>query len=243
MTEKVLFRCRKMFLMTFLVSVFGVVDSSNAADPVLELIKKIPHSGYSEGLDYHEGYLWHAIPKMILKIDPKDGSVVQRFTPATEYSESLTWFQGKLWNLSFKNNGIYSGDLQSGQELKFDKKGTTPEVHGWGLTHNGKELILTGDYSSKLYFKDPKTLNTVRTLETNAKDIEDLAWDGKVIWASSFTTERSKIFSIDPKSGKIIRMYKLPDELCPIVDGIAYDGVGLWITGKECPSIYYVKRP
>jgi glutaminyl-peptide cyclotransferase len=207
----------------------------------LELIRKIPHSGYSEGLDFHDGYLWHALPKFILKIDPKDGEIVSRFTPPTEYSESLAWFRGKLFNLSFSDNGIYVGGLNK-DSLKLEKKGQTPEVHGWGITHDKKHLIITGDYSSKLYWLDPKTLKIVRTLETNAKDIEDLAWDGKLIWTSSFTTDRGHIFSIDPESGKILAKYPLSNpEECPVIDGIAYDGKAFWITGKECPSIYYVK--
>jgi glutamine cyclotransferase len=36
--------------------------------------------------------------------------------------------------------------------------------------------------------------------------------------------------------------FSLPEENCPVIDGIAYDGKGLWVTGKECPSIYYLKK-
>ena len=240
MTQNGVFLCRQMLLVTLL----GVAISKAVcfAD-TLELIRKIPHSGYSEGLDFYEGFLWHALPKQLLKIDPKDGTILSRLVPSSDYSESLTWFQGALWNLSFSNNGIYRGVLNSKGELKFQKKGETPEVHGWGLAHNGNELILTGDFSSKLYFLNPKTLKLIRTLETQGKDLEDLAWDGQFIWSSSFTTEKGKIFAIDPKTGKIMGFFALPDESCPVIDGIAYDGKSFWITGKECPSIYYVKKP
>ncbi len=235
LTQFVLFLCPSLFV----VPSFGADNNKNT----LELIRKIPHSGYSEGLDYYEGYLWHALPKEIKKIDPKDGTVVATFPPATEYSESLTWFQGKLWNLSFHDNGLYSSKVD-GKNLKFTREFTVPEVHGWGITFIGKELVFTGDYSNKLYFYDPKTKKITKTLETDGKDLEDLAWDGEYIWASSFTWEHGKIFAIHPKTGKILAKYSLPEtEACNIIDSIAYDGKALWVTGKECGSIYYFKIP
>lgn len=217
-----------------------------SSEPIaLELIKKIPHSGYSEGLEFHEGFLWNALPKVLNKIDPSDGTVVKAFKPATEYSEGITWFQGVLWNVSFTDNSIHSGTLGKGDgRLGFKKRGTTPEIHAWGLCHDGKHLVMTGDYSAKLYFFNPKTVKLERTLVTEGKDLEDLAWDGKVFWTSSFTVHPGEIFAVDPKTGKIKGYYSLPEkEKCPIIDGIAYDGKGLWITGKECPSIWYVKMP
>ena len=239
MTQNGFFRCRQMFLVTLL----GLFISSVSSGDTLELIRKIPHSGYSEGLDFHDGYLWNAIKDKILKIDPNDGTVLNRWDPPTEHSESVAWFNGKMINLSFTNDGIYQGNLNQQGKLIFERKGSTPEPHGWGLTHNGKDLILTGNFSSKLYFVNPKTFKVVRTLETEGKDLEDLAWDGEWVWTSSFTTETGKIFAIHPQTGKTVGIYQLPDNNCPVVDGIAFDGKNLWVTGKECPSLYLVKKP
>ena len=239
MTKNVVKRCRQMFLLPICVSFFSSVLHANT----LELIRKIPHSGYSEGLDYYENYLWNSFPKEIRKIDPKDGTIIQTFKPATDYSESLTWLNGVLWNVSFSNNEIYSGKLE-GTHIGFKKRGIVPEVHAWGLVHDGKNLIMTGDYSNKLYFMDPKTVKVVKTLQTDAKDIEDLAWDGKWIWASSFTANKGQIFRIHPETGKVGSYYPIPEpDACPVIDGIAYDGKALWVTGKECASIYYFKIP
>jgi glutamine cyclotransferase len=212
------------------------------ADP-LEIVRQVPHSGYSEGLDWKDGFLWHALPKEIVKIDPKDGAVLSRYKPATDYSESLVWVGGKIWNVSYSDNGIYEGEL-GGKGLKFSRKGSTPEDHAWGFEHDGKHFIVTGNYSNKLYFLDPKTLAVVRTTESPVKDIEDLAWDGVGLWASSYTEHKGTIFRIDPKSGKISRFFTLPNpESCPVIDGLAFDGEHLWLTGKHCTSIFQVKRP
>jgi glutamine cyclotransferase len=209
----------------------------------LELIRKIPHSGYSEGLDYFQGVLWNSVPKSLVEIDPSDGTVLQRFTPATDYSESLMLFAGKIWNVSFSDNGIYNGKI-SGDKVSFKKVGTTPESAAWGMTNDGKSILVTGNYSPKIYFLDSTTLKVTKTLTTPVKDLEDLAWDGIGIWSSSYTSHRGQIFRINPKTGAIPEFYDLSDpESCPLIDGIAYDGKGLWVTGKQCPAIYYFKLP
>lgn len=220
-----------------------LLGAPQALAETLEVERKIPHSGYSEGLDFKEGYLWHALPEEIVKIDPRDGRVVGRWKPATAYSESLVWVGADLWNVSYSDNGIYRGKLQ-GDKLVFQRVGSVPEKHAWGMEFDGKHLVVTGNYSSVLYFLDPATAKVARQVRVPARDLEDLAWDGEAIWTSSFTEKRGTIFKVDPATGAIGGTYQLPDpEDCPIVDGLAYDGSHLWITGKHCPYVYRAKRP
>lgn len=227
---------------TVLLLVFAVAPFAGAAEK-LKVLRTVPHSGYSEGLDWHEGFLWHALPKETVKIDPKDGTVVARFAPSTEYNESLVWFKGVPYQVSFHDDGIYRGKLANGQ-LEWTRVGKTPEVHAWGSTHDGKHVILTGNYSKKLYFFDAKDWKVVRTIETPVADLEDLAWDGQRIWSSSFTQYPGTIFPIDPKTGAVTSFYELPEPAeCPVIDGLAWDGEALWLTGKQCANIYRVERP
>jgi glutamine cyclotransferase len=49
---------------------------------------------------------------------------------------------------------------------------------------------------------------------------------------------------VHPKTGKVEGLYTIPEpEMCPVIDGIAVEGKSLWITGKNCPSLYLVKNP
>jgi len=209
----------------------------------LQVLRTIPHSGYSEGLDFHEGFLWHSLPKEILKISPKDGSIVARFPPATEYNESLTWLNGFLYIVSYSDNGIYRGKL-TGDKFQFERVGTTPEVHAWGITHNGRDLFLTGNYSRVIYRMETKDFSIKSTITADVTDVEDLAFDGKDLWSSSFTEHRGSIYRIESKTGKVATIYELPDpDSCPVIDGIAIDGKTFWLTGKNCPSIFNVKIP
>lgn len=209
----------------------------------LAVIRTLPHSGYSEGLDFKDGFLWHALPKESVKIDPKDGRVVARFPSSSDYNESLAWVGEELLQLSFADNGIYRGRLK-GATLSFERAGTVPEVHGWGITYDGKNVIITGDYSRKLYFLDLTSLRVVRTIETPVDALEDLAWDGTGIWSSSFTTYQGTIFRFDPRNGKLQGAFALSaPQRCPVIDGIAVDGDTLWLTGKHCPELFQVANP
>ena len=168
---------------------------------------------------------------------------MEKFKPATEYSESITWFEGALFNLSFSDNSISKGSLHK-KQIVFKRTGDAPDVHGWGITHDKKSIIVTGNYSPTLFYLNPKTLKVEKTLTTNVTSLEDLAWDEKGIWASSFTEHRGQIFRISPSDGKIEQFFTMPEpEQCPVIDGIAVDGKNLWVTGKHCPSIYLVKNP
>ena len=67
---------------------------------------------------------------------------------------------------------------------------------------------------------------------------------GSGIWASSYTSHHGEIFRIRPSDGKVEGFFKMPDgDQCPVIDGIAFDGKNLWVTGKNCPSIYLYKKP
>lgn len=250
----------KMF---HLLGAIWISVSAYAADIPLKLVRSIPHTGYSEGLDFHEGFLWHALPTAIVKIDPSSGEVVQTFKPPTAYSESISWFQGKLWNVSYADNGIYAvekADVAAAKPspvvgdpsfLPFSRIGSAREVHAWGLTNDGKNLIFTGDHGSDtLYFFDPSKTAIVRTLKVKGPegkpltDLEDLAWDGKSLWTSSFESHQGAIFAVHPKTGKVQKFYSIPDPAeCSVIDGIAYDHKHLWVTGKNCAKIYCFEIP
>jgi glutamine cyclotransferase len=229
--------------MRFLFLTAAVAFCLAARADKLEVLRSIPHSGYSEGLDWHEGYLWHALEKESLKIDPKDGTVLAHYAPASEYNESLVWFKGVPYQLSYHDDGLYQGTVTGGA-IAWKRVATVPEPHAWGSATDGKHVIITGNFSRKIYFLDPKTWKPVRTIETPVGDLEDLAWDGKLLWGSSFTQHPGTIFSIDPKTGAVLGYYELPaPEECPVIDGLAYDGEALWITGKHCSKVYRAAVP
>ncbi len=124
---------------------------------------------------------------------------------------------------------------------------------GWGITNNGKELIVT-DGSGNLYFYNPTTFQLLHTqsvthngeLAYNLNELEYI--DGFVyanVWQQPF------ILKIDPNNGLIVGKIDVsdiwqrinnrnPDE---VPNGIAYDAETkkVYITGKKWPELYEVQ--
>ena len=170
--------------------------------------------------------------------------LLREIEPPSSYSESVAWRDGELWNVSYDNANIYVGTPLVGGDFSWRIAGTTPEIHGWGITHDPTHVIVTGNGTPFLYFLDPVTTQVVRTVETPIDDLEDLAWDRGAIWASSYSAYSGQFFRLNPWSGEVVDVFSLPDPAeCPIVDGIAVDGSTLYVTGKDCPWTWVYEMP
>lgn len=219
------------------------VCASAAAEP-LERVRTIPQAGWSEGLDVSGGRIWHPYPHHLEESDLATGDLIATFTPPSDYSESVTWFDGTLYELSYATDGIYEATFAADSSLTWTLAGHMPEIHGWGITHDGESLIATGNGSPYLYFLDPATLTVTRTVTTPVDDLEDLAWDGRWLWASSFSLLHGSIVKLDPMTGDIAGLYELAEpSRCSQIDGIAIDAGLLYVTGKDCPWIEVYELP
>ena len=205
----------------------------------LEWIGTMPSDGWSEGLDWHDGVLWQAFPHSLREKDPATGEILATHTPPSDYSESLAWHGGEVFNVSYATNKIHRG-RKGTTGFSWQVIGEVPEIHAWGIEHDGANLIVTGNGTPNLYWLDPKDGKLERTLETPVDDLEDIAWYAGHVWASSYSEYSGHFFRLDPESGWIEDLYALPDPAaCEIVDGITFDADGrIYVTGKDCPAIW-----
>ena len=127
------------------------------------------------------------------------------------------------------------------------------QTEGWGITHNGKHLIMS-DGTPMLYFLDPETFAQIDKIMVCERDI--LIWglneleyiDGQ-IYANVWPTER--IARIDPQTGHVIGWIDMKglstaqDAGDPnaVLNGIAYDPVDkrLFVTGKNWTKLFEIK--
>jgi glutamine cyclotransferase len=124
---------------------------------------------------------------------------------------------------------------------------------GWGLTQNGRELIMS-DGTPELRFLDPGTFRERRRVRVTYNgrplpSLNELEWVKGEIFANVWQTEI--IARIDPDSGKVTGIIDLrglqvqtgrsgPDD---VLNGIAYDAKAdrLFVTGKRWPKLYEIK--
>lgn len=222
-----------------------------------KVVHTYPHDpqAFTEGLLYRDGFLYESTGlnghSSIRKVSLETGKVLQaKEIPPQYFGEGLTVWKDTLVGLTWQTQTGFVFDLAT---FEVRKQFAYPG-EGWGLTHNGKELILS-DGSANLRFLDPQTFQEVRRVKVTADGIavdqvNELEWVGTEIYANLWHT--NTIARIDPASGKIVGWIDLTG-LYPaastsgggenVLNGIAWDDAGrrLFVTGKLWPRLYEIK--
>jgi glutamine cyclotransferase len=122
---------------------------------------------------------------------------------------------------------------------------------GWGLTHDGRELIMS-DGSATIRFRDPPTFAVTREIEVRDRGqpltkLNELEYVDGEIWANIWYDDR--IARISPATGEVLGFIDL-STLYPqsvrsseaVLNGIAYDAAAkrLFVTGKNWPQLYEI---
>lgn len=259
-------RCKKVFLV--LISASFVLQFSScklqeggmgkkAAIIPYTVIRDYPHDveAYTQGLVMHEGRLLEGTgmkkQSWLAEIALESGRQLQRTELDDAYfGEGITVLNGKIYQLSWKNRKGFIYDLHTLQPIgEFDYK-----FEGWGLTHNGAQLIAS-DGSHKLRYLDSLSLKECRRLSIKegrkkARQLNELEFIGGYIFANQWKTDY--VLLIDPVQEKVVA--KL--DLSPLVqevkrthpeagelNGIAFDGKSgnILVTGKYWPKIFAIR--
>ncbi|HVQ63305.1 MAG TPA: glutaminyl-peptide cyclotransferase, partial [Terriglobia bacterium] len=124
-----------------------------------EIVKTYPHdsSAYTQGLIYLDGFLYESTGlsgrSSVRKVDIENGRSLQQYAVLPEYfAEGLTGWGSDLIQLTYQSQ---IGFVYDRATLKL--KSSFPYTgEGWGLTHDGKRLIMS-DGTSTLRFLDPNS--------------------------------------------------------------------------------------
>jgi glutamine cyclotransferase len=223
-----------------------------------------PHDpkSFTEGLEYRDGFLYEGTGESngyngtskLAKIDLKTGSDLQKIGIGKEYfGEGISMLNGKIYQMTYKEQKCFLYDAKTFAKLKE----FTYDGQGWGLTNDGKQLIMSNG-SSNLFFRDPETFAVTRTLPVTNQfgpltddSINELEYVDGFVYANIWMS--NKIIKIDLNSGKVVAEAVL-DDLLPkyapeavnktdVLNGIAYDSAGkrFFITGKLYPKVFEVK--
>jgi glutamine cyclotransferase len=221
-----------------------------------EIINTYPHdsSSYTQGLIYRDDVLYESAGQYkessLRKVDLKTGKVLKKIpVPGQYFAEGMTIFMGKVFQLTWREEKVFVYEPDT-----FRKTGEfTYEGEGWGLTHDGQQLIMS-DGSSQIRFINADTFKVERRINVTLKgrpveELNELEYIKGEIYANIYQTDR--IVRIDPKTGQVLGVIdmtgilpgKPPDEMDNVLNGIAYDEKGerLFITGKRWPKLFEVR--
>jgi glutamine cyclotransferase len=223
------------------------------------IVQSYPHdtSSFTQGLIWQDNMLYESTGleghSKLMKVDIKDGKASEAVAlDPSIFGEGITLLNGKIYQLSWQNHKVFVYDLKTFRKLK---EMSWPH-EGWGITHNGKELIIsTGD--SNLYFVDPETFqikNTIGVRDHNGPvgNLNELEYVDGAVYSNVYLTDY--IIKIDPNNGNILGRMDMSGLLQKsgkavnvqeglVLNGIAYDSTkkSMYITGKKWPLLFEMK--
>jgi glutamine cyclotransferase len=178
-----------------------------------------------------------------------DEPLLRTALPKRIFAEGLTVLDGRLYLLTWQQRRGLIFQLVPWRRLgEFRYPGA-----GWGLTHNGRELIMS-DGSAELRFlaaDDQRELRRLTVTEDGepVQRLNELEWVQGRVLANVWLTD--EIVAIDPASGMVTARLDL-GELYPagqrsrradVLNGIAFDPRDgtLLVTGKFWPRLYRIR--
>ncbi len=245
------------------IVVLNSQQTPKSNSPVLytyHVIKTYSHDtgAFTEGLVYDNGTLYESTGgygdtfgvsssdvSSLRRVDLENGNVTKEILLASDYfGEGLTVVNGSLIQLTWQN-GI--GFIYNKETFALEGN-FSYNTEGWGLTYDGKELVMS-DGTSNLYFLDPVTFQktgqvTIHNGNASVTNINELEYINGDVYANIWLTQ--KIAIINPQTGTVKGIIDLTGLYQPngesVLNGIAYDSQTnrLFVTGKNWPNLYQI---
>lgn len=220
----------------------GASDNTDNSPPSISytVVKAYPHdtSAYTEGLLFHDGQLYEAtgteagdMPDSRRSLFGTVDTTTGRITPKAEidrqkyFGEGIVFLRDKVYQLTYTTK---IGFIYDAKTFKKIGEFTFPNKEGWGMTTDGRYIIMS-DGTSEVTWFDPdsttptsvvihyddgdtavKTLNSWRPVKTltvsdnNGPDanVNELEMIHGYLYANQWQT--NYILKIDTASGKVV---------------------------------------
>ena len=230
------------------------------------IVNTYPHDikAYTEGLEFYKDTLYEGTGNgagndtgtkgvsSMRKVDYKTGKVIKKIEyPEVVFGEGISILNGKIYQLTYKQNECYVYDVTTFKKLK-----TLPyhkEMEGWGMTNDGRNLYYN-DGSEKIHIVNPETFQQIDYLNvysggSKIPSINELEWvDGKIY---SNIYQKNFVIVINPKNGAVEAMLDLSDlenkrtklSDVDVLNGIAYNPKTktFFVTGKNWDKMFEIK--
>jgi glutamine cyclotransferase len=246
---------RLFAMLTGLSLLTGQVLTENLPVAGYQVVKVYPHdpNAFTQGLQFVDGVLYEGTGlngrSSIRKVKLETGEVLQkRDVPAQHFGEGIAVWKNDLIELTWQSQVALVYDRETFQQ----RRTFTYSGEGWGLTHDGVNLIMS-DGTDYLRFLDPATFEVRRRArvmvgDTPLRNLNELEYVKGEVLANIWTTDY--IARIAPATGKVLGYIDLRGLLTAserpsdgVLNGIAYDAQRdrLFVTGKLWPKLFEIR--
>jgi glutamine cyclotransferase len=221
------------------------------------IVDTFPHdtSSYTQGLTIYKGDMYEGTGNYgfskLRQVDMKTGKAFREIPLDKKYfGEGITILNDTVYQLTWKEKTVLVYTLKDFKK----RKELMVDFEGWGLTNDGKNLIVSTGGSDLNYY-EPSTMKLIKTQtvidgSSPTHDINELEFINGFVYANQY--QAPYIFKIDPATGQIVAKADLTgmwdrikaiDPDADVPNGIAYDAATkkIYITGKWWPELYEVQ--
>ncbi len=221
------------------------------------IVGTYPHdtSSYTQGLLIYNGDMYEGTGNWgfskLKKVDLKTGKAIREISLDKKYfGEGVTILHDTVYQLTYKEKTVFVYTLKDFKKIKE----FTVDIEGWGMTNDGKNLIVSTG-SSDLNYYESSTFRLIKTQTVTeggmpVSNINELELINGFIYANQYLYPY--ILKIDPATGQIVAKADLTgmwdrikaiDPNAEVPNGIAYDAATkkIYITGKWWPELYEVQ--
>lgn len=212
--------------------------------------------GFTQGLEFRDGVLFESTGNVggttqlnTITLDGKVTTLADRGRKV--FGEGLTILKDEIVQLTWQERQVFVYDLAG----KLKRQMRNPR-DGWGLSHDGTNLLFT-DGGTSLHYADPATFKIgksvpIRAGKSDVAGVNELERVNGKLYGNIFTTR--SIVRFDPALGCIDAVADLrvlwevmtPDERAStdsaenVLNGIAYDNKSglFYLTGKRWRTIF-----
>lgn len=221
-----------------------------------EMIAEYPHdvNSFTEGFFIEGNTVYESVGQQgsskLMKYElGKEATTKEVKQPDTIFSEGISSFGNKIYQLTYKAKKGFVYDKNSFELLgEFAYPNVIGE--GWGMTTDGKYLIAS-DGTKNIYFLNPNDPSKVEKFISVAGSnevydmVNELEYHKGFIYANVW--QKPIVLKINPANGEVVGKFdftaiaeKHNKGTDDVLNGIAFKGDNMLITGKNWPKIYEV---
>lgn len=221
-----------------------------------EIVKEYPHDpkNFVQGFQIEGNTVYESDGQLgqsrILKYTLGSTTPIAETAQAADvFSEGSTIVGDKIYQLTWQNKKGFIYDKNS---LKLLGEFPYPNImgEGWGLTYDGKNLIAS-DGTKNIYFlsvSDPSKMVRYISVAGSSEAYEqlnELEYHKGFIYANVW--QKPIVLKINPANGEVVGKFDFTEiaklhttDNDDVLNGIAFKGDNMVITGKNWPKIYEV---
>lgn len=190
-----------------------------------------------DGIFWDGTHVWttECTSEDIYRLDPTNGSIVEKYTIPGSFLDHMEWDGRNLWGNDHHGGSLLRKiDLET---LEVTENIEIPFENLMGVAWDGSHLWTTNPSTIQLVKVDPATGEIDGVLDFDFPDFQlaeqtcGIGWDGVCLWVGDIVNR--KYHQVDPATGEVVLTIIAPGGEESLPTGFAWNGSNMWVVDEN----------